>query len=357
MRKILTCLLLCSFFACMAPSENTESSAPSLTDSPNEGPAPTDGELRIAFYNVENLFDTEDNPEKIDEDFLPEGKYAWTPEKYQVKLKNLARVIKGIQPDIIGLAEIENRKVLEDLCAHPLIADQGYRIVHEESPDMRGIDVALLYRSEAFRYLDHSAQRVNFPLEQDYTSRDFLLVAGQVKGGENLYLIVNHWPSRRGGMEESQPRRLQVASQVRGIVDQLYGREQDANIVLMGDFNDDPDNRSITEVLKAKSNWEQKASGSLLNLMSDLSQKEDEGSLYYDNNWNLFDQFMVSGHLLDTQSSFGYVNKSVDIFNPDWLRVGYGKASLAPKRAIFRGEFQPDGFSDHFPIAMDLLVK
>lgn len=357
MRKILFCLLALSLTACGELAVEENSNAQTLAGNQPADDLPTDNDLRIAFYNVENLFDTEDNPQKIDEDFLPDGKYEWTPDKYQVKLKNLARAIKGMNPDVIGLAEIENRKVLQDLVDHPLIANKGYQIVHEESPDQRGIDVALLYRREAFKYQDHTAQRVDFPLERSYKSRDFLVVSGQVAQGHNLYFIVNHWPSRRGGTEESEPRRLHVASQVRTIVDKLQAREEHAKIVLMGDFNDDGANKSISQVLGAKMDWGQVRDNDLLNVMSQLTQKEDKGTLTYRGNWNLFDQFIISSDLASPGGKVSYVAESAEIYNPAWLQVGFGKGALAPRRAIFRGEFQPEGFSDHFPVVMNLGVR
>lgn len=357
MKKILFCLLACSLFACMEPGAAEDTTNQSLTHATEENNLPTDADLRVAFYNVENLFDTQDNPQKEDEDFLPEGRFKWTSDKYQIKLKNIARVVNGIDADVIGLAEVENRIVLEDLCAHPIIAEKGYQIVHEESPDNRGIDVAFLYRPTAFKYQDHFAQRVNFPMERSYTSRDFLVISGQVANGNNLYFVVNHWPSRRGGMEESQPRRVQVASEVRTVVDKLQAREKNAKIVLMGDFNDEGTNKSISEVLGAEFTWNDIQEDDLLNVMSQLSQPEDEGTLTYQGKWNLFDQFIISSDIASPGSDIGYVKNSADIYNPQWLQVGFGKAKLAPRRAIFRGEFQPEGFSDHFPIAMDLRVK
>jgi predicted extracellular nuclease len=184
-----------------------------------------------------------------------------------------------------------------------------------------------------------------------------LVVSGQVAQGHNMYFIVNHWPSRRGGPEESEPRRLQVASQVREVVNKLQAREEHAKIVLMGDFNDEGNNKSISQVLKAKQNWNQVQDNDLLNVMTQLSQPEDEGTLTYQGNWNLFDQFIISSDLASPGAEVGYVKNSAEIYNPTWLQVGFGRSKLAPRRAIFNDEFQPEGFSDHFPIAMNLGVR
>lgn len=319
--------------------------------------SPTTGTYKIAFYNVENLFDTEDNPEKIDEDFTPSGKYEWTAEKYQLKLDNIARVLAALDADIIGLAEIENDKVLKDLIAHKRLAEKGYQFIQEDSPDMRGIDVALLYRPDRFELTSFNYHRVDFPAEPDYTSRDFLIAKGKLPSGDNLYVSVNHWPSRYGGREESESRRLRVAEMVRAELDKIIASEDDPNIILMGDFNDDPHNKSLTDVLGAMADASAVEDDGFFNPMGNMLQPDSVGTLYYRGKWNLFDQFVLSEELLQANNELMYSAGGATIFSAEWLRVGFGKASEAPRRAIFRGEFTEKGFSDHFPIILTLSLQ
>ncbi|MCB0836948.1 MAG: endonuclease/exonuclease/phosphatase family protein [Bacteroidetes bacterium] len=314
--------------------------------------------LTVAFYNVENLFDIYDNPEKDDEQFLPEGEYKWTSEKYVKKLDNLARVIKSMGsngPDILGIAEVENKLVLEDLTQLTELKDRKYAIVHEESMDMRGIDVGLIYDPAVFVYTSHQAFNVEFPEEPDYTSRPVLLVEGKVNQ-ENLYIIVNHWPSRRGGPEESEPRRLNAAKKVKEVISIIQKKDDDPNILIMGDFNDDPFNKSLVEVLNASS--EENANASFFNPMFALHNPDSSGTLTYRGKWNLFDQILVSKGLMDKTGQLKYISQSAAIHNPEFMQVGGDSpAKDMPRRAIYRDEFQEDGFSDHFPVLLKLSVN
>lgn len=337
-------------FACKSPSNSTGGNT---SDEMKAGEGKT---LSVAFYNVENLFDTEDNPDKIDEQFLPEGDYKWTNEVYVHKLGNLAHAIEALGdadgPEILGLAEVENRRVVEDLVQLTSLKGRGYAVVHEESPDMRGIDVALVYDPKVFRYQRHKKLLVDFPDEQDYTSRDILLVEGTVRK-QTLYVLVNHWPSRRGGESESEPRRLRAAAIARAATDSLFALNPNANIILMGDFNDDPHNKSVTESMQASGTRTAVKPGGFFNPMASLHDRDSRGTLTYQGKWNLFDQFLVSQHLLG-DSKLHYVEGSAAVYNPEFLQVGFGSAKEAPRRAIFRGAFVPEGFSDHFPVYLQL---
>ena len=342
-------LLTGSLFACKSPS-NAGGAADALA-------APGGGKkISVAFYNVENLFDTIDNPDKIDEEFLPEGLYKWTEQVYQQKLDNLARAIAQLGdadgPEILGLAEVENRHVVEDLVQKTVLKGRNYAVVHEESPDMRGIDVALVYDPKTFRYERHKILRIDFPTEPDYTSRDILLVEGKVRD-ETLYVLVNHWPSRRGGESESEFRRLRAAAVARAATDSLFALNAAAKILLMGDFNDDPHNRSLTETMQASAVPSRIHSAGFFNPMTALHDPETLGTLTYQGKWNLFDQFLVSKALLGG-SKLRYIEGSAAVYNPEFLRVGFGSAKEAPRRSIFRNEFQPEGFSDHFPVYLHL---
>ncbi|MEO0468897.1 MAG: endonuclease/exonuclease/phosphatase family protein [Bacteroidota bacterium] len=343
-KGLAACLCLLSLFGCNSSR-------------PSKQAVDQQQQYILGFYNVENLFDTRDNPNKIDEDFLPSGRYQWTDEKYQVKLTNIAKAIalmgtKG--PDVIGLAEVENEAVLADLVKQAALSPHAYKIVHEESPDMRGIDVALLYDPSAFTYQDHKAYEMNFPAEPDYTSRKVLWVKGQMNG-QTIHLLVNHWPSRRGGQEESEPRRTVVAEQVRKIVDEIYTKEKDANVILMGDFNDDPFNKSIVEVMRAKKSPDNIGETELYNATASLHQPADQGTLTYKGKWNLFDQMLLSQDLVNGQNGLQYVKGSTTIHGPEVLQVGgNGRAKDMPRRAIYRGEFQENGYSDHFGVYLTL---
>ncbi|MFK7971882.1 MAG: endonuclease/exonuclease/phosphatase family protein [Bacteroidia bacterium] len=322
----------------------------------NSSSLPTDKDLNVAFYNVENLFDAIDDPKTNDNDFTPDGELHWTDANYRVKLKNLAKVIASLDADVLGMAEVENREVLEDLIAEPALASAGYAIVHEHSSDGRGIDVAMLYRPASFQYVKHSSHRPKFSEEAGYRSRDVLQVQGKTADGSNLYLFVNHWPSRRGGQAESEVRRLVLARLVRGELNKIRKNEPNARFLLMGDFNDDPHNKGIMEVLDSKADPALVPDDGLFNPMRTLHDPESYGSLTYKGKWNLFDQFLISEDLVKASKGLHYVSGSAKVYSPDWMRVGYGRSAEAPRRAIFRGEFRPDGFSDHFPIQLKLVI-
>lgn len=312
--------------------------------------------LTLAFYNVENLFDAENDPQKQDEDFLPDGAFKWTRPFYEQKSSQLAKAISAMDaeqgPDLLGVAEVENRRVLEDLVRNKELAARRYAIVHEESPDIRGIDVALLYDPATFTYVRHKAIPIQVSGE---ITRDVLLVEGTVRG-ENLFVVVNHWPSRRGEQDKSEDKRLDAARQVRTIIDSLLSLVADANIAVMGDFNDDPFNRSMSEILKGKKEPKSVATGEFFNPMAGLHHPDTLGSLWYQGKWNLFDQILLSQGLLDNKKKLVYLQDSEEVFHPKMLRVGYGSAKEAPRRSIFRGEFVKEGFSDHFPVYVKLGV-
>lgn len=347
--------VLLGLAACKTPAGQNGQAA--SDESPESGIGKA---ITVAFYNVENLFDTEDTPDKIDEDFLPDGKYKWNTDTYLNKLDNLARAIEKIGdadgPEILGLAEVENKQVIEDLVQMTSLKGHKYRIVHEESPDMRGIDVALVYDPKAFVYQSHKRLRVSFPQEADYTSRDILLVEGKVRGA-TLYVLVNHWPSRRGGQAESESRRLRTAEVAKAATDSLYALDGDADILLMGDFNDDPHNKSIVETMGATSAAADMPAMGFYNPMAVLHDPEGLGTLTYRGKWNLFDQMLVSKGLVTGGNKLKYIGGSAAVYNPEFLQVGFGKSATAPRRAIFRGEFVPEGFSDHFPVYVRLQVR
>lgn len=295
----------------------------------------------IGFYNVENLFDTVDDPTINDEEFLPEGANQWTPEKYQIKLNQLAKVIAGMNADIIGLSEIENRKVLEDLVTQPLLAARRFQIVHFDMDDERGVDVALLYRPAVFKPFDIKKFPVRDPSEADFKTRDVLWVKGLFYG-DTLHVSVNHWPSRRGSGNEDK--RLLAANVVKHTVDSVINRNPEAKIVIMGDFNDDPANRSIRKILLG----EDKTGRQALFNTSESTFKRGYGTLGFNGAWNLFDQIIISKPLMTSAVRFNPT--SFSIFVRPEMQESAGKYKGFPRRCYVQGVFRPDGYSDHFPV-------
>jgi predicted extracellular nuclease len=306
--------------------------------------------LLVVSYNVENLFDINDDEIKKDEDFTPEGKYNWTQEKYSTKLKNISKVISSIDstlPDIISLIEIENHKVLEDLVKQESLKKGNYKIIHEESPDIRGIDVAFLYKENSFDEISHNIIRLKFPFNEKIKTRDILHVHGILKATDTVHFFINHWPSRRGGLAKSEPKRTYVASILRAQVDSILEKDRKAKIIIMGDFNDNPIDKSLFEVLKANNIRTGYNKMYLYNLLFDTFNFESIGTYVYKNNYNMLD------HIILSQSWFkgnGYTTKfdSGKIFSPEWLCVK-NKELKKPLRTL-KGSNYIGGYSDHFPV-------
>lgn len=317
----------------------------------------------IAFYNVENLFDTINDPKKFDDDRTPNGKDKYTSEVYWDKIKKLSRVINEIgqeysktSPAIIGVCEVENRAVLEDLIASEKLKDNHYGIVHYDSPDERGIDVALLYQKRFFDPLSHKT----YPLliygdngNRDYT-RDQLVVSGLLDG-EIIHIIVNHWPSRSGGEAKSSPFRMAAAKVNKVIIDSLQNIDRKAKIITMGDLNDDPSNPSVKEVLNAqekKSNV--KKDVGLYNPMADMHRR-GLNTLAYRDQLNLFDQIIFSQPLLEKDyNSYRYYKAG--IYNKRYLITDKGPFKGYPFRSYNYNTYQ-GGYSDHFPVYIYLIKE
>ncbi len=305
-------------------------------------------DFTVVFYNTENFYDTIDDPNTYDDEFTPQGRIPWTPKRFNKKVYNLSKVlcevVKPHMPDIIGLAEIENRAVLEALIREPHMAKTDYGIVHYDSPDERGIDVALLYNKNTFRVLVLEPIRVSLAGIEDRT-RDILHVTGKTQTNQDLHIFVNHWPSRREGQQESEKRRFVPAGILREHVDKIFDRDPTANIIIVGDFNDNPDNRSITEVLSVQKPILPADPGRLYNLTYPL-YKKGLGSLYY-KHWNLFDQIIVSGNLLDAKKVIFCKPNDADVFNPRWL-LHFDRNHFEPNRTMAAKYY--GGYSDHLPV-------
>jgi endonuclease/exonuclease/phosphatase family metal-dependent hydrolase len=314
----------------------------------------------LGFYNLENLFDTINDPDiSLNFEFSPESDKHYNTYKYFKHLDNLADVISRIGTEltpagvtILGVAEVENRSVLEDLVKREAIKDRDYQIVHYDSPDFRGIDVALLYQGNAFEVTNSKVYLYNNPLDTSYTSRDQLLVSG-ILDGEEIHIIVNHWPSRRGGQKASEPKRIAAAEVTRHIVDSLLQKDENAKIVIMGDLNDDPVDKSVYNTLRAKGKIKKMKEGDLFNPMYNL-YKKGIGSLAYRDNWNLFDNIIITQALLREDMGFHFFKAKV--FNKRFMKNQSGRYKGYPKRAFVGSSFL-GGYSDHFPTYIYLIKE
>ncbi len=317
----------------------------------------------IGFYNLENLFDTLDTPDTNDADFLPGGRLLWNTEKYISKQHNMAKVISQLgtelSPDgvaLLGVAEIENRKVLEDLVAQPELKSRKYQIVHYDSPDERGVDVGLLYQPKYFVPLGSKAVPVVLKDpktgDKDFT-RDILYVAGTFDG-EPVHVMVGHWPSRRGGEAGSAWMRAAAAQVCKNLADSLKKTDPNAKIIVMGDLNDDPDNKSMTEVLKARRSADELRADELYNPMYDLF-KSGNGTLAYRDSWNLFDQIVVSKGFVNKKTGGWQLYKAM-VFRQPWLLQTEGAFRGYPFRT-FVGDIFINGYSDHLPVFLYFLKR
>jgi predicted extracellular nuclease len=309
----------------------------------------------IAFYNVENLFDTIDDPATNDIEFTPSGGNQWTWDRYQEKLSHMSFVINQIGeevlkggPTLIGLSEVENRGVLEDLIKTDALRNSGYAVAHFDSPDRRGVDVGLLYKKKDFTIINAASVRMIMPGQPDFKTRDQLVVTGLIDN-DTISVLVNHWPSR--GNDE--PYRLAAAAASRKIADSLYQRNKDANILIMGDLNDDPVDPSVSTILGAEGRLAKVKPGGLYNPMWKMF-KDGIGSLAYKDSWNLFDQIIVS-EPLTREKTPGWKLYKTRVFNKPFLIQKDGQYAGYPFRTFAGGAYTA-GYSDHLPVYV-ILVK
>ncbi len=310
-----------------------------------------------AFYNVENLFDTIDNPMTRDNDYLPSSKVSWNTKRYRLKLQHLARVMSSMEnghfPTIFGLAEVENRQVVEDLIHTGKLKDAGYQIIHKDSPDKRGIDVALLYNPKIFKPLVTRFIRLHFPTEPDFTTRDIIYTKALVYGVDTIHVFVNHWVSRYGGEDRTAPLRMYIAHKERLICDSIFNEQPHANILIMGDLNDNPTDPSIRSSLGAvapKAPLQQKQ---LFDLGA-IPFRNGKGSLYY-KGWDLFDQMIVSTSLIAGHNGIKVNSEQEEIYKAKWMLYQPKKGPAVPNRtASSRSYF--GGYSDHLPVLVRMRV-
>ena len=312
--------------------------------------------IRLMFYNVENFFDTAKDTTTNDRDFTPEGSMRWTQNRYMGKRNNIFRVIAHVgewdPPALIGLCEIENRGVLNNLVKNTPLANYPYRIIHKDSPDLRGIDVALLYRSDYLKCIGQQFIRVRFSDDRKRT-RDILYATFYTTNGDSLHVFVNHWPSRSDGQRKSEPGRILAASLLRQKIDSIFSRNTLANIVIIGDMNDGPLNKSLMNGLQALNDTSQTKPLALFNL-SAYKMKESTGTIKYRGKWSVFDQMIVSGGLLR-----GTLRTDVDrcrIFRADYLFEPDKRYQGVKPFRTYIGLRYNNGFSDHLPIYLDIII-
>jgi len=316
----------------------------------------------VGFYNLENLFDTVDNPRINDEEFLPNSPRQYNTRIYFDKLSRLSDVISQIGTDVnpdgvalLGVAEVENDTVLNDLIRTPKLKERKLKIVHYDSPDARGVDVGLLYNPKYFSVLSSAPLYVKLPggAKDAFHTRDVLYVKGLLDG-DTTHVFVNHWPSRSGGAERSMPGRMAAAQVVKNRVDSLNALNPQAKIIIMGDLNDDPIDPSITKVLGAVGKVEKVQGNSLFNPWVEMYRR-GIGTSPYQDAWGLFDQVIISGGMLNKEDTGYHFHKAV-IFNKDFLVQKTGKWRNYSKRT-WDGITYNYGYSDHFPVYIMLLKK
>ena len=316
---------------------------------------------KVMFYNLENFFDTINDPEVLDDEFTPEGPKRWNSAKYYKKLGNIERVFFDIAaidksyPVVIGVSEVENRSVLEDIVATPKLAPANYRISHYDSPEARGVDVAFLYRPDVFKMEGSAPIRTVVPQLPNFKTRDISTMWGTIEG-EPFFFMVAHWPSRLGGQAASAFKRNAAAEQMRAIADSVLKVNPATKIVAMGDFNDDPTDESVEVHLGAKAKIKELQPGDFYTPFADML-KAGLGTLAYRDAWNLFDNIVVSENL--ATGSAGKLKLIKDpykktkfygnIFKPSYLIQQEGQYKGYPLRTFVGNNFQ-GGFSDHLPV-------
>ncbi|MBN2480566.1 MAG: endonuclease [Bacteroidales bacterium] len=309
---------------------------------------------RIVFYNVENLFDIDDDSLTNDDEFTPGGGLHWTRTRYKNKLQSLSKVIVALggwqPPDIIGLCEVENGSVLHDLCTNTPLSRFNYSIVHKDSDDARGIDVALLYNSETVRYIGSSFFSLT---RQGILTRDILYFKALLKT-DTCHFFVNHWPSRSAGQLESERLRVAAANLLRSLVDSVFNSGNlDSKVIIMGDFNDEPADISLSKMLRAHTVYEIAEPVELYNLAS-FPYKNETGTIKYQGQWSVFDQFIVSGNLLIQGKGNKTGPDQFRIFDEDFLLTGDEQYNGSMPYRTYYGYRYQGGFSDHLPVYLDL---
>lgn len=311
----------------------------------------------VAFYNLENLFDTINDVNKNDEEFLPDGGYHYTSIVYKEKLHNLATVIQKLGTEYVpqgvaflGVSEVENNSVLVDLVNEPELKNRNYQSICFYGPDARGVNAGFIYNPGYFKMISAKTFRVDLSSIENHATRDVLLVAG-IMSGDTVFVLVNHWPSRSGGEAASAPKRAIAADVNRKVIDSLLKENAGSKIFVMGDLNDDPTNISVAKHLGSTGDKEAVSAKKMYNPWTNY-YKKGIGTLGYDDSWNLFDQIIISKDIVNNSTSWRYYKS--EVFNKDFLIEKYGQYKGYPKRAFVNGNWN-NGYSDHFPVVMYLV--
>ena len=311
----------------------------------------------VVFYNLENLFDIYNDPETHDDEFTPQGVKQWNQTRYEKKLWNMERVLFDIAaqqkeyPIVIGVSEIENRTVLEDLISQPKLKGGNYRICHYDSPDARGVDVAFLYRADVFKLEGSDNIKLHVEGLPNFRTRDLVVMWGTIEN-EPFYFLVSHWPSRLGGKEASQFKRDACAKQIKSIKDKLIAENPATKVIVMGDFNDDATDASITKVMGAKGKEKELVEGDFFNPFNQML-RAGLGTLAYQDVWNLFDHICVTENFVNAEEGTLRIIKGKkfygNIFTRPYMLQQEGQYKGYPLRTFVTNNFQ-NGFSDHFPV-------
>ena len=313
--------------------------------------------LSFAFYNVENLFDTINNPNTKDDRFLPGSELHWNSEKYNKKLNNTAKVIASIcetgLPDILGLSEVENINVVKDLLKTDELKNSGYKIIHKDSPDERGLDEALLYKPSKFKLVSDKYIYVDFPFKGYYSKAYILYVKGLTQGGDTLHVFVNHWISRWKGKKETDIYRELTADKLRNIVNKIMDNDPNANILIAGDFNDNPTDKSVKNELGALKPDRPLRKKSLYNLAL-KPFKKGEGTVFNSNGWDMFDQIIVSTSLLTGSNGLQVNSAEQKIIKHPWMMTKNDRGEEVPFRTAT--DKYSGGYSDHLPVCIEMTI-
>ena len=308
----------------------------------------------VMFYNVENLFDILDDPAFEDEEFTPEGPKQWDDEKYQKKLKDITRVILSLPekelPAIIGFAEVENKQVLDELSTQKGLKKGKYKSILIDGVDPRGIDCGLMYREDLFSYESHEMLPVEDLSGKEYPLRGILHVKGKGPDGKMLHIYINHWKSRRGGVKETEALRIYQAIALRRELDQLLSSESDPRVIIMGDFNDEPTNKSMVDILHAGNKRKNPWLNDTYNLFYDMHNLDLGGSYIYRGVWQMYDQIIVSYSLLNQSKGLSTGFEGGKILKEEWMLYYDENNDVKVPNRTYGGNNYYGGISDHFPI-------
>ena len=343
-------LILCSV-SIMQAQEVKEARQKTVFQHPDANKR-ADTVLRVMFYNVENLFDPREDSITSDEEYQPTGMRGWTNSRLKQKQINISKVVLAVggwePPDMIGLCEVENFSVLYGLTNYTVLKNFGYKIIHFDSPDPRGMDVALLYRPQKFRVLESYPIRIRFPFDTTSRTRDILFVKGIACKRDTINIFVSHWPSKFGGAMATIPKRNYVASVMRKLSDSLMAVNKRANILIMGDLNESPYEEGVSKVLRAKMDSVNLQPDDLYNLLGGAGLAWNRGTIKFHETWDAIDHMIVSMPMLAHATSYGlHIFEAPFLFQDD--EAWFGKK---PFRTYYGAKYI-GGFSDHLPVYMD----